>query len=302
MDDATVLLVDMVGSTALYQLLGNARAAALVSGETGWIARLCEAGGGRVIRLLGDGVLVAFRAGAGALECAVDLQRRRNARNAEAPANLRIQLKIGMARGPMVMADAGWGGEVIKRATDLSHRCGPGQILACGLALEQVRLSEYVRFRNLGRMHVAGRSELLDVVQIEWEGDMGADMATVRGSLELPKAVNDPLIRGMRLSWADRQTNFAHADLPIVLGRHEQADFILPDPHVSRLHAKIDARDQVVVLEDTSRNGTSVRFLSGTTVLTLRREKCVLHGDCEIALAASFGSGSVPAIRLHFLG
>lgn len=301
-DDATVLFVDMVGSTALYQALGNARAAGLVSGMTEWISRLCQSAGGSVIRLLGDGVLVAFRPGAAALECAIELQRRRTERNAEVSANMRVQLRIGMARGPLVKAGADWVGEVIKLATDLSHRCGPEQILASGVSVDRIMLGIFVRFRNLGLMHVRGKSEPVDVFQIEWENDTGTDMPTVRGNLGLPGLMNSLPVSGIRLSWVGRESNFAHAELPIVLGRHELAHFMLPDPYVSRLHARIYARDQVVVLENTSRNGTSVRFRSSTTVLTLRGQECVLHDDCEIALAASFASDSVPLLRLQFFG
>lgn len=300
MEEATVLFVDLVGSTALYQSLGNARAAELVSGITNWIGRLCEASGGRVIRRLGDGVLAAFQPGATAIECAIALQRRQTEHNADAPAGMQLQIKIGMARGYMMETVTGWVGEVINLATDLSDRCGPDQILACDVALDQITLTTFARYRNLGFMHMLGKSEPVDVFQIEWKTDASNGVSTVRGALdERDFSVSVPA-SGIRLSWAGRSSDFHRSALPIVLGRHEQAQFVVQDPRVSRRHARIYELDEVLVLEDISRYGTSVRFASSHTVLTLSNQECVLHDDCEIAIGGSFDAVNVPRIQLSF--
>lgn len=299
-EDATVLFVDLVGSTALYPSLGNARAAELVSGVTDWIGRLCEAAGGRVIRRLGDGVLVAFQPGAAAFECAIALQRRQSEHNAQAPGGLQLQIKIGMARGAMTQSAAGWVGEVINMATDLSNRCGPEQILASGVSVDQIKLSIFTRFRNLGCMHILGKSEPVDVYQIEWTNDANTGLPTVRGTLELEDFTDSSPANGVRLAWVDKQESFLRVELPIILGRHEQAHFVVDDPRVSRRHARIYQLGDTLVLEDTSSYGTSVRFVSGSTVLTLRNQECVLHDDCEIAFGTSFDLSNVPPLRLNF--
>lgn len=300
MDDATVLFVDLVGSTALYQSLGNARAAELVSGLTDWMGRVCEDTGGRVIRRLGDGVMAAFSPGAEAFECAIALQRRQTDYNTTAPDQLKVRIKIGLARGSMVEADTGWLGEVINLAADLGDRCGPEQILACGVSLDQIKLGMFARFRNLGPMHILGRSEPLDVYQIEWKNDANAGVATVRGALEVMDFFDSGPANGIRLAWSDKQMLFARSELPIVLGRNAQAHFMVNDARVSRNHARIYELDEVLVLEDTSRYGTSVRFVSSSTVLTLRNQECVLHDDCDIAFGTSFDGSNVPKMRLSF--
>lgn len=302
MDDATVLFVDLVGSTALYDVLGNARAAELVSGLTNWIGQICESAQGRIIRRMGDGVLVSFEPGPSAVECAIDLQRRRAEHNAMAPSGIQVQIKIGMARGFVVEAATGWVGEVINLATDLSDRCGPQQILACGVSLDQIKLGTFARFRNLGPMHILGRSEPMDVFQIEWKNDPNAGAATVRGALGTADFIDSGPAKGIRLTWTDKQSTFMRAELPIILGRHGQAHFHVDDNRVSRQHARIYELDDVLVLEDTSRYGTSVRFASGNTVLTLRNQECVLHDDCDIAFGTSFERSNVPRLRLDFFG
>jgi hypothetical protein len=290
----------LVGSTALYESLGNARAAELVTGVTDWIGRVCEAAGGRVVRRMGDGVLAAFGPGAAAFDCAIALQRGQTEHNLAAHQSLPVLIKIGLARGSMIEAETGCVGEAINLATDLSARCGPEQILACGTALDQIKLNTFARFRNLGAMHILGRSEPMDVFQIEWKNDLNAGVSTVHGTLRVMDFFDSVPVGGIRLTWADQQAHFTRSELPIVLGRHEQAHFPVNDVRVSRRHARIYEIDDVLVLEDTSRYGTSVRFASGNTVLTLRNQECVLHDDCDIAFGTSFEGSNVPKLHLAF--
>ena len=63
----TVVFTDLAGSTGLYEVLGNARAAEAINQLTQWIGRVCESHGGRVVKMLGDGVLCVFPDGRPAL-------------------------------------------------------------------------------------------------------------------------------------------------------------------------------------------------------------------------------------------
>ena len=301
MDDATIVFVDLVGSTAIYQSLGNAKGAELVTGVTEWIGAACKAAGGYVVRYLGDGVLMAFRLGAAAVECAIEIQRRQSEHNTRLPESLQLQLKVGMARGHVVHAQTGWIGDAVNVATSLCERCVPDQILATGVAVDQITLKNFARFRNLGSMFMPGKTEPVDVFQIEWRSEANSGFQTVRAELQSMDFDDSKPLSGIRLIGSGRQVTFHRAELPIVLGRHENAHFSVIDPRVSRLHAKIYEHDELLVLEDTSRHGTSVRFSSGNTVLTLRNQECVLHDSCEITLGSVFNSASVPQITLSFV-
>jgi class 3 adenylate cyclase len=301
MDDATIVFVDLVGSTAIYQSLGNAKGAELVSGVTEWIGAACLAAGGHVIRYLGDGVLMAFGVGASAVECAIAIQNLQNEHNAKLPGNLHAQLKVGMARGHVVRARTGWIGDAVNVATSLCERCVPDQILATGLAVNQITLKNFARFRNLGSMFMPGKTEPVDVFQIEWRSEGNSGFQTVRAELQSMDFDDSKPLTGIRLVGSGKQATFHRSDLPIVLGRHESAHFLVFDPRVSRLHAKIYEQDDLLILEDTSRHGTSVRFTSGNTVLTLRNQECVLHDTCEIALGSAFDSAGAPRLTLSFV-
>ena len=61
--NSTVVFADLTGSTRVFEAMGNARATDTVTRLTQWIGGVCEAHGGRVVKMLGDGVLAIFPAG-----------------------------------------------------------------------------------------------------------------------------------------------------------------------------------------------------------------------------------------------
>ena len=90
--------------------------------------------------------------------------------------------------------------------------------------------------------------------------------------------------------------------MPIYLGRAPEAEFIVNDQRVSRLHASIEWRLGAFVLTDLSSFGTWVRFAGSQTEQALRRDDCVLHGSGEIALGAPFDDFTVPTVSFSLVG
>ena len=84
------------------------------------------------------------------------------------------------------------------------------------------------------------------------------------------------------------------------IGRVAEAQFVVNDPRVSRVHAKITWRAGKFYLEDVSSYGTWVRFAGGDAIVALRRQECVLLVGGEIALGASFEDFTVPTVSFTF--
>ena len=85
------------------------------------------------------------------------------------------------------------------------------------------------------------------------------------------------------------------------IGRVPEADFVVNDPRVSRMHANIDMRSGNYVLEDTSSYGTWVRFAGSDHVICLRRQECLLHSDGEIAMGSPFNDYSTPTVSFRLV-
>ena len=109
----------------------------------------------------------------------------------------------------------------------------------------------------------------------------------------------------MASTWSGRYWSytliFNLTDLPLKIGRVPEADFVVNDPRVSRLHASIDIRSGNYLLEDTSSYGTWVRFAGVDNAIALRRQECLLHSDGEFAMGAPFTDISVPTVSFRLV-
>ena len=297
---ATIIFADLTGSTAMYESLGNTKAAELVTQATQWIGSTCKQHKGRPVKFLGDGVLMVFEDNLAAVKYAQELQKLHSARLQHRHDGMTMMLKIGLARGEVVEQEGDCFGDVVNIASRLSDLAGPEQVLAAEPVIKGLVPSADMHFRNLGPIKIRGRSDATVVYQIEWQTDIPSEMLTVQADVDTLESIRPASSPSIHLVWLDYHAAFKTKDLPIYLGRDAEAHFKVNDQRVSRLHAKIDWRGDVFVLEDLSSYGTWVRFEEGSAPVALRRQECVLSGQGEIALGASFEDFSVPTVSFEF--
>lgn len=292
----TVVFADLTGSTGVFEALGNESATKVVTKLTQWISNVCEQHGGRVVKTLGDGVLAVFPAPSAAVDAVVDMQREHLQRIAEWPAAYRMNLKVGVACGEVVVVEGDCFGDAVNVASRLSDLSGADQIWATESVASQIgKPGRNVRFRSLGPIVIRGKAEPQVIFRIEWSEDLQTAYLTTPAALEhkLPAA---PAEGQIKLSWLDQEQSFGSSDLPVYIGRAPEAEFIVNEQHVSRLHAGIAWRNGAFVLSDMSSFGTWVRFAGSLTSQQLRREECVLHASGEFALGAPFEDFTVPTV------
>lgn len=294
----TVVFTDLFGSTGVFEALGNAKATQAITQVTTWIAKIVESHGGRVVKMLGDGVLALFEDNPSAIDAVVEMQRNHLRRMAQMPAANRLPIRIGVASGDVELVDGDCYGDAVNVAARLSDLSGPQQIWANSAALAGADEADGVRFRILGPISIRGRAEPCTVYQVEWQDDVASDFLTMQAELDplLDVSNKDALGRQIELTWKDTTKTFKSFELPIHIGRIRQVEFVINDPRVSRTHARIDWRNGSVMLVDVSSYGCWVRFSGGGSDLLLRREECVLHGRGEIALGSSFADPTAPTV------
>ena len=295
---STVVFADLFGSTGVFESLGNAVATELVTGVTNWLAERFSASGGRVVKFLGDGVLVVFQNNVDAVVAVVEVQRKYQLRLADAPASSYMPLRIGVACGEVEMVDDDCYGDAVNVAARLSELAGPHQIWVNLAAMQDSAQVLDVRSRLLGPINVRGRSEPISVYQIEWQEDVNSELLTIHAPMgaDFNAANRDALGGQIDLFWLDTHKVFRAFELPVHIGRIQQAEFAVSDPRVSRMHARLDWRNGSVMLVDVSTYGCWVRFAGGGSDLQLRRDECVLHGRGEIALGTPFSDVSAPVV------
>lgn len=301
---ATVVFTDLHGSTAVFEALGNALATETITNITTWIATQCEQANGRVVKTLGDGVLVLFPDSASAVKAVVELQRVHFGRIQRIPKDTAMPIRIGLATGDVELVAGDCYGDAVNVAARLCDLCGPNQIWADVASLHEVSEAQGVTFRILGPIHIRGRAEPCTVYQIEWREEEVSDFLTMQGEIDpmLVPGESDVLGREIELRWLDHSQSFKSFELPVHIGRVRNVEFMVNDPRVSRTHARLEWRNGSVVLVDVSSYGSWIRFAgaNGADVL-LRREECVLHGEGELALGASFADPNVPTVHFKVL-
>jgi hypothetical protein len=256
---------------------------------------------GKVVKMLGDGVLLSFTNNRLAVECMSLIQQEHAQRVAQWPNRLKLMMQIGMARGQVVQVDGDCFGDAVNVASRLSDLAGPEQILVNETVIRKLGKGPNVRSRSLGPIRIKGRVEPAEVFRIEWQTEMLSEFLTLPADLHALRKTAESVFGGIELGWLDASQSFNLTDLPLKIGRVPEASFVVNDPRVSRLHASIDIRSGNYLLEDTSSYGTWVRFAGGENTIALRRQECLLHSDGEFAMGAPFTDISAPTVSFRLV-
>jgi class 3 adenylate cyclase len=301
MAELTIAFVDLTGSVSVFETLGDDRATKAVTKLTQWIGSVGLENGGTVVKMLGDGVLLSFTNNQMAVESITQIQQEHAKRVARWPNRLKLMMQVGMARGQVIQVDGDCFGDAVNVASRLSDLAGSEQILVTDAVIRKLAPRNGVRSRSLGPMRIKGRVEPCEVFRIEWQTEMLSEFLTLPADLHQLGMGAESVFGGIELGWLDSSHAFNLTDLPLKIGRVPEADFVVNDPRVSRLHASIDIRSGNYVLEDISSYGTWVRFDGAENAISLRRQECLLHSDGEIAMGAPFNDFSAPTVKFKLV-
>lgn len=296
---STVVFADLSGSTSLFEALGNERATKAVTQLTRQIGDTVEIHGGRVVKVLGDGVLGVFGDAPNAVAAMADLVRKHQERLGRWPVPLRMDIRVGVASGEVVDVDGDCYGDAVNVASRLCERAGSAEIWATEATVLLAGAAPAVWYRRLGMMEIRGKTEPLMLYQVEWRENEAPDSLTMQAALVSSFAPADSILGQIQFSWHGVDMSFNSSDVPVHVGRATDAQLCINDPRVSRLHARIDWRNGGFVLTDLSSFGTWVRFAGTDTPVRLRRDACILHGAGHISLGVSFSEPSAPVISFH---
>src|SRR5947208_2078589 len=105
---------------------------------------------GRIVKTTGDGMLVEFASVVDALRCAVEVQRGMAERNAEVPENKRIEFRLGINVGDIIIDGDDIIGDGVNVAARLEALAEPGGICLSGRAQEDARGKLDITFEDAG--------------------------------------------------------------------------------------------------------------------------------------------------------
>jgi TolB-like protein/class 3 adenylate cyclase/Flp pilus assembly protein TadD len=146
---AAILAADVVGYSSLMGAdeAGTARA---VREHREAAAPIVRAFGGRLVKTMGDGVLLEFPSVVAAVECAIRMQQQMAERNTGAPEGKRILYRIGVNLGDVLIDGEDILGDGVNIAARLEGICEPGGVCISGTAHDHVRGRVEAEFVDLG--------------------------------------------------------------------------------------------------------------------------------------------------------
>lgn len=291
----TIVFADIVGSTGLFEKLGDADASQLMAHLTGVLGKVFEQHQGRVVKLLGDGVFAVFPDAGNAIAACVTLQSRFKAAPVmPAVGGLPIQMQMGVECGDVVEIDGDCFGDAVNSAARLADLAGADQILTTQSVWNELIATQRPLLRSLGTMHLRGKTQATHVYRVEWQTDRDMDATAMGVSMYTPVKRQT-----LALTLKGRTEVFEVTAADITIGRSPEASLPVQDPRVSRVHATIRNRGGQIVLGDASSFGTWVYFGDQSEAVALRRSECFLVGYGQISLGCKMDADRAPLVAFE---
>ena len=289
---ATVVFADLVGSTGIFERLGDETAGRFVTQLTTALSKTFEEHNGRVVKLLGDGLFVVFPAEGDAMQACVAIQKRLQEKPVYPGGEGKpVQMQMGIEAGEVVEIDGDCYGDAVNSAARLADLAGAEQILTTQRVREQLPPMQKDQLRTLGPMYLRGKNEATEVFRVEWQARHDAD-ETVMGVSMFKAAKSSQL----ELSALGQTLRLLPMGEKLTLGRATTASLSINDSRVSRVHATVEWKGGHFILGDNSSFGTWVYMGNQSEPVILRRTDCYLVGQGQISLGCERDAESAPLV------
>jgi TolB-like protein/class 3 adenylate cyclase/Flp pilus assembly protein TadD len=167
---AAILAADVVGYSRLVGADEAGTIARLKALRKEVIEPLVAEYRGRVVKLVGDGALVEFASAVDAVECAVAIQNGVAERQAGEPEDRRIQFRIGINLGDIIVEDGDILGDGVNVAARLEGLAEPGGICVARNVHNQVKTKLDLPFEPMGQHRVKNIAEPVEVWRVALDG------------------------------------------------------------------------------------------------------------------------------------
>ena len=177
---AAILMADVVGYSRLMEMDEAGTFSTLKERRHDILAPSVAHHHGRLVKVMGDGVLVEFGSAVEAVECALDLQKQFAEANSGLPEERAILLRIGVNLGDVIVEGSDLYGDGVNVAARLQALANPGGICVSRSIYEQVRRKIDIGFDDIGTQTIKNIADPVHVYRVQSESE------PVRKQLPLP--------------------------------------------------------------------------------------------------------------------
>jgi class 3 adenylate cyclase len=274
-----ILFADVVGSTRLFEVLGDVRARDMVSTCIDLMKRGCEQHEGRVIKTMGDEVMATFESSDDALDAAAQMQTEISAHPDLQVDGQHVSIRVGAHFGPVVEEERDIFGAAVHTANRMTSQAKAGQIIVTDGLMKRASSEWHELARMLDVSVPRGQQGEVGVYEVLWQrGEATSMLPAIATLTEHHKPFH------IRLRYGEKEVVLDDRQRPsVTIGRGEENDLVVKGNLVSRLHARIEAGKNRFMLVDQSTNGSFVQTAKGDEAF-VRRDSVPLAGSGIIGL------------------
>jgi class 3 adenylate cyclase len=290
--ELAVVFADVVGSTHIYEVMGDQRAREMVSTCIDVMRVATEQFGGTVIKTMGDEVMATFTSADDALNAASQMQRQIILHGQLQVRGQPVALRIGCHFGPVVLENRDVFGATVHTANRMTSQAKGGQIVTTAATCERLSADWRASVRQIDIANIKGQGAEVGLFEALWQTE---DVTSMVPAMPLSGQHGRNQVR-MLLRLPDRDLVLDASRPQLTIGRADENDVIIRGNLISRVHARLELRRNKVMLIDQSTNGTFVHLTDGEEAF-VRRDSLQIKGSGLIGLGRVPELESVQTLR-----
>ena len=275
--EVAVLFADVVGSTRLYELLGDNRARELIQLCVEVMRGATVRNRGTVIKTIGDEILAIFPTVDDAVNAGGEMQQDIGARPELLVQGQHVAIRIGCHFGPVLLENKDIFGASVHTANRMTSQAKAGQIILSADSVRRCSPEWRAVSRRVDITSLRGMNEEIELYEVLWQQE---DATSMLPSIEMGGPQGAKRVRVRHLG---REIVLDDSKSEITMGRAEENSVVQRGTLISRLHAKIELVRGRFLLYDQSTNGTFVLSQDGKESF-VRRDSMALQGQGYIGL------------------
>jgi class 3 adenylate cyclase len=292
--ELVVLFADVVGSTRLFEVMGDLRARDMVTACVDVMRGATEQHNGTVIKTIGDEVMATFPSADDALNAAGQMQKEIATHSDLKVEGQPVAIRIGCHFGPVVLEARDVFGASVHTANRMTSQAKAGQIITTAATVERLSPEWRASVRQIDVATIRGQGGEVALYEVLWQTE---DVTSMLPAIAMTGRDSRKPQR-LRISVQDRELILDENRPQIAIGRADDNDVVIRGNLISRLHARIEFSRNRFTLTDQSTNGTFVQ-INGEEEAFVRRDSMPIKGQGLIGL------GRVPdldsPLTIHFV-
>lgn len=289
--EVAILFADVVGSTRIYEVMGDLRARDIVLSCVEIMRTATERHHGTVIKTIGDEIMATFPEPTDAVNAAARMQQDLRQRTDLYVEGQHVAIRVGCHFGPVVLESRDIFGSAVHTANRMTSQAKAGQIMISRAMVDRLAPEWRMAVRQIDVATLKGKSSEDELYEVLWQNEEATSMVP---ALELAKLTGRPRRLRVRFQGGEVVVDETHSN--IAIGRADENDIVVKGHLISRLHARIELSRNKFVLVDQSTNGTFVQTREGEEAF-VRRDSMQLKGEGMIGLGRVPESGSSLTLR-----